>query len=451
MTLNKKKISRRRTIKSAGASSVALTLAGCLGNGTDDVQEVTLLTAETDPRTQNVFDAVAEDFEEETGNEANYEYVGFEELADRISAGVRADDPPEMVIWNVGQMAALQEDGLLMPVGDLVDDVDVEIPDDTVFEWEDSVYSIPWCRKIYHMIIRGDLLEEAGYTPPDPASEEALNVDWSTFQEWVSAIDEETDAAGTAIAASQTSKGEVDAINWLWTNAVRIFRGTTPDEEVSIDTGEDRERAIEVLEYLDDIYEYSVPGADIAWAESTDAYASGSAGSVIYSIGRIFAALEGTNPEWMDHTIPLAVPWEQHRDDGITNRQTVSQFGVFEDSENPDAAKEWLTTLYNSHHYIDLIHSVPFHNTPLTEELAQSDEYLDHELLQEYPQIAEFYANFLEMGTSAMLAGDDGGVSRRLAQSELPSHLGKLLEDTLVGGDDPGDAIDTAAENLRDI
>jgi len=454
---------RRRWLKGIGGTAGGAVFAGCTGgeegngdgNGGDAGDDsnggttgggrtVTVLTPESDPNTQAVYDAAAEDFESQTGNTVEFEYVSFEDLTERLSSMIRGGNPPEIGSFTMVNAGNLYEEGLLAPVGEVLDGLG-DIPENSIMSVDGESYTVPHTVRIQSQTVRRDLVEEAGHGFPDSA----LDIDWETHEQWVSDVDDLGDARGIGVTSAQTNKGTHEGVQYLWSNGVDIWGGPTGNVEVRLDQGENREKAIETLEHVKTLHNHSPPASDWGWADVQQAFGTGQIGNAQYSIGRILAAVEDNNPQWSEDTVPMETPYNQHKESGAGTVAFISSFTLFNDGENLGVARDFLEFFYESDHYIDFLHTVPFHNSPPIPEVFQSDAYRDHEAISSRPDILEFQEELLPRTTSFLLTADDGGLNPAAGAAYNNGTLGSLLARVNVNDMDPGEAIDTTAEELR--
>lgn len=460
---DKKPVHRRRILQATGAFAAA-GLAGCSdsdsgdsGNGGDGGngggstgKTVTVITGESDPATKKLFKNATADFEKETGIKVEYEYTSFANLQQALAERIRAGNAPELQQGTPGDAAALLSEDMLAPLTDVIDDLD--IPDNIVLETSGEKWLVPYSQKLYMHTVRRDLVEETGGEVPMDL-DGRFDVGWDQFQDWVTSIDEQTDTRGTILTPARNSRGTTEGITWMWSNGVRIWRGPSDDIQVTIDEGQDRERAIEVLNYVNDLHDHAPSGADYGWADASQAYASGSGASVMYSTGRILGVLGDTNPDWQseEYTVPIQVPFNQLRDDGVRSWNSASGYMLVDQAENKDAAKEYIRWFWNSDYFIDFLHTVPFHLSPPWPDMMDTEEYRSHDLINSRPDVLDFQKRLIEEQQTLpfTFTADDHGVNLGAGRAYSEGSLGYLLSLVTIEDQKPEAAIDEVASELR--
>lgn len=455
--------SRRAFLRSTTVTAgVAAGLSGCLGSDDDDApaddgtvtngetpKEFTLVHGDTSDAAQNVFDQIAAEFEDETGHQLQMEYIAFGEMHQRVGQMIRGGNPPELIGGNGAESAGVfYNDGILTPITEVVEETG--IPENTALTVEGEHWTIPDSVHIYYTPIRRDLVEQVGGDLPAANSDEIFEVGWDTYTDWVRSIDQETDTRGVGFSTGSNIRGNFEVLMYMWSNGVRIWRGEHPDIEVSIGSGTDRDRALEVVEYVQELHEHAPQGSGWGWGDVTDAFSANTIASCNYNFGRLNQVLADVNPDIQPGLAPMQTPSNNRRDDGLQNWLTVSSFAVLEDSENPDVAKEFLKWFYDSPTYMDWLHAVPFHNFPPDPEIAESEEYLDNEVIQNNPEVLEFNKRALETAAPPTFAGDNGTLNLAFPAQHDAGVLGSLFEKVLIQGEDPEPALDDVVDELRE-
>jgi ABC-type glycerol-3-phosphate transport system substrate-binding protein len=88
----------------AGITGLAVGLAfgclalGSLGTARADDATITVMTTETSPDTQAAFDKIAAAFEKENaGIKIKFQYVGFQDLNQKLMQSLAAGAPPQLI------------------------------------------------------------------------------------------------------------------------------------------------------------------------------------------------------------------------------------------------------------------------------------------------------------------------------------------------------------------
>lgn len=274
---------RRKLIKQAAVTGTlgSVALAGCLGDddgngeGTPDDwevemgnwpdlsgQEVLVLTEETSEPAQNIFNQVASDFEDETGGDVTVEFHGFDDMPQRISQLIQAENYPE--VFHIGQSDGPEfvSNELLASLDDVIEEfVNVygDLPEQQRVIVDDNDYLAPLFVDTHMNWYREDIVSE-----PVPAT-------WDTHLEAAASAHGVQDLAGTYNGAGTSVCTSIEMLAWGYSNGARTVEWQD-DEVVSIiNEGQNRDRWIEVVEYLQELHEYSAPAADGGCTEMINA------------------------------------------------------------------------------------------------------------------------------------------------------------------------------------
>lgn len=144
----------------------------------------------------------------------------------KLRAAAQSDTLPQVMIMHVDQIPLQAEDGLISPIGDLVELQGLEASDftDAIWsssEWKGNRYGIPLDIHTMTMYWNKDLFEEAGLDPESPPT------DRESFLEAAQAITDNTDAPGYMVVTSGPGASFLTGISWAtlfyqgggeWTN-----------------------------------------------------------------------------------------------------------------------------------------------------------------------------------------------------------------------------------------
>jgi hypothetical protein len=293
-------------------------------------------------------------------------------------------------------------------------------------------------------------LEEAGLSAPN----DWLNHDlgWDDFANWCETIDGETDYNAWGYSSAASTAGTTSGMSLLLQNGCEIFEG---DEEVVLDQGEERTRAIEALEHFrDDRLPYSTGGSDIGWSDKQEMYVNEVVATIEYGWGRPASLLHQRDKiEMLENQIPIIPPHENLREDSGLVEINIEFFGIIEGSENVEAAKEWLRFFFeNQDLYVDWLHSVPMYKLPSNAELITDDRFLDNDLAKVRPDLGEFYLELLESDYLFEHIAGMGGIGFNLphANASQSGEYGVMLQKIAQQDKDPGAVVDETANNLRE-
>lgn len=469
-------VSRRKMLRATGAGIAGLSLSGCLGDdssddsggntpdgdgndgggatpgsGSEASQTLVMLTAETDPDSQEIYEQMGQRWNEETGHSIEFEFSSFENLYSRLGQMIRGGNPPDLMQAATAGLAAVYQDDLLSPLGDTIAEIEDtlgNVPEQLTLQADGEVWSMPYSQKLQTQTIRRDLLEEAGHEfPEDPA--DRFDRSWEQNLEWVRDIDENTGVRGIHVPTSRTTMGSAMAIQHLWSGGVTPFGGETGNVEVTLDQGKNFDRAVTVLEYLSENQQYAPEGADWSWADLQQAMSSGQIASCNYSVGRVYSVVQDVNPEWASEIMPYEIPRVDSsgsRADGVTAFTSPVGLVTFEDAPNPDLAREYIKFFFSTDLYFEFLLTVPMHLSPPVPELFESEAYQNAEKTRD--DILETQRQLLPRA-SPMNITADGGFNPMAGPTYTEGTLGAMVGRVTIEGMDPEESVQQAADEIR--
>ncbi len=219
-------VSRRAFLKTAGAGAAVAALSACAAPVAAPAAGTGGEEAMAEPQELNIvywadsndfFQGVIDQYQEETGNIVNYEvapavYIEWQQMmTTRLASGdtgtdaFHSDDFQASIYGAAGWLSQLE------PVVELYDiDLD-DWPQTLIYDvssWDGVLYRIPWGNDTEIFFYRTDYFEEAGVSPP---------TDWNELVEVGTALTDE-DAGIYGIALSATIGGQLGNEIQHWTN-----------------------------------------------------------------------------------------------------------------------------------------------------------------------------------------------------------------------------------------
>jgi len=468
--------SRRGYLKLTGAGMAAM-LAGCSGNGgngsdgngsdpttptttttPDPAQlgEVHWLSDYNNEAWQTKWDELTSSFEAETGIQTNIEFVGGQGSGEqRLSNLIQAGDTPDLFTSNPVSVANLFANGSMVPLADMVDEitsVNGEITAEPVLRDDQGTpYEVPHGYYVGTLLYREDIYEALGLSEPDSFEELRSNAQ---------AI-EETDQFETRGFMLPAAKNEPLAaavfrqfFNHMGHGRFRWKSDAQEEAEVWFP----KEPAVELLNYFKELAQYSPPPSKNGFASGLQDWGGSAYAHMVHLNlwpGGVAAAID---PEVAKNTGVTNVPL----DDGInaeevpiTLTSSVDGHYVFGDGNNTPGAKRLLLYMYgrDAETTAELYAQEPMRFLPGYKEILQTDTFtgLDYfnkfpshvEKLQRIEQIGEKYFNNVEEINSVMSSGPVMYAGQALL-------LATLMNDVLVVGMDPGEAVDKYKSDVSD-
>lgn len=399
---NSYSINRRRFLKATGAGS-ALTvtgLAGCTGDGGGDGggdgdgdgggggdgdgggtvtggddrpyegQALTFVTEETSGSFRQFYDQLASDFNAATGAHLQIDYGGAGPGAiARAIELAQAGNPPEVLQLGPGQAARIQQEGQLEPITSAMNGVIENFGEPTEanrvrFDGED--YFLPLWRSVGQFWYNGAVYDEA----PD-TREKALAQ--------AQAHDGDNGVPGVYIPTGESYCTDLTLFAHLKAGGVQIHEWDGDQMNFVWHQGENRDRAIETLEWLNQMHESSNPNTGADCGPQSQALATESGHAVYYP---------GTRPK--NQSILQEVPFAEDlklslnpapaADYGSNATFSINDGLVTMSGSNNDLAREFMEFVYSGgdsglDYMLEMYYLVPFHNFPAFPDIVASDEY----------------------------------------------------------------------------
>ena len=439
-------IHRRRVLQGLGVGSAGL-LAGCVGGG-DDEDEIHILTDFSGDQWEPYWeDELVPGWEEESEVPINVEHAGFHGTGEqRLATLLQANDAPEIYHATTAEIGDLINQGLTMPVDDVVDDLEDEWGD-ALYKYtlqpmggdrDDEMHSIP--HGIYVggcLNYRSDVYEALDLEVPET---------WDELVENARIIDESDEfeeMRGFGLAGQSAGKSGSDFSNWLYNSGGWFWEENGGDIELWFE----EEHAMAVLDVLQELSEYSPDPSSIGWEETIEYWIAGRFGQCFMNNAWLcgpayFAGAE----EVALATDQALIPMREGADPISRGWVLVNGTPIVENSSNPEDAKDFKRYMYGSDRHVEVSLIEPMRFLPPYEDIIETDAYQSAEIFQ----IED--GAFLEKNQYVM---DE--IVPELDNPEIPSspetlHVGtfdidaELTNRVLVDGQDPEDAYEWAYE-----
>lgn len=426
------RFTRRQFLGTAGATTT-LGVAGCLGgSGGDNGETIRYLSDRGD--SSDVVDDIIAEFEEEYDYTVEVTYTSRgtstdEELSQMLAAG----DPPDLVFDTSADAYRYQRDGDLAPVTEAVQDVGLPDPVNV----DGDSYFAPTMVEPLMGWYRSDLYEENPTT-------------FETWQSEAQRLSEEEDIDGFVVPTGGTNHADTFTTQHLWQNDVEIYGGPSDDIEVTIDQGDNRERAEEAYAWLQSMNEYAPNGSGWEWGDGTQALQQENAAALMSVGGLPILTIRENRPDLVENLAPTAYPipdgngqdeWWAYMEGHV----------VRNDGEATEGAQEFARFFSESDRFFDFVLSAPLFQWPPTEELMNDDRMSENEILAEHQDAVDLVRDNWDAFTTVLATGDEGAPNIVAADAYSNQLLGQSAEQMIVGGQSPAETVDWIAEELRGL
>ncbi|WP_435348594.1 ABC transporter substrate-binding protein [Haloarchaeobius sp. HRN-SO-5] len=446
--------SRRQYLKLAGVGG-ATALAGCLGGGggtSGNNEEVHFITEESSPSAKTFINEAAAKFTEETDIPVTTEFTGLGSSFDqRIATLIRTGNAPEVAMAPGYLVTNWIRDDIAAPVTGVREaieeswDTEYREKHRLVLDGEDYLAPLhinPSCQTY-----RTDIFEQAGVEPPTTFAEEQ-----EAFPQLADSLSEGTSvgnfAFNTGLVGTATTHHRIDVngVNMLSHSGDDPFSGF----EVVLDQGDNRQRAIEALEHCKTVAEYSVdPQMGISsWAST---YFTGKSAIGEYGGPRPLTAAYRENPEVARNSMLTPLAHGPSGDDP-TYFSFLEGFSVLKNAKYPDAGRQFIEYLLTGDTIFGmLLNFAPLHNAPVLDTIYNDDRYRNADYMQENDvpdEVLDTLKNeIMPRGEPRFLT--TGTPNPYIGALQGTFAIGNMGNAVAVQGEDPGAAVDQAAQTLR--
>jgi multiple sugar transport system substrate-binding protein len=368
-----------------GACAAALMAFGQPGVAGAQDKVVRVWHTEVNPASIEAIANIVERFEaKHPGIKVEAEALAWGDLEGKIMAALAAGAPPELSHGQPITCAALAQQGMLLPLNDVVESIGEDNLWDQikrVCRSGDDYYGLVHAAGTSLLIYRKDLAEEHGVTQPET---------WTELVDAAKKLTLDTDGDGNVDVYGVTVPGDNLFINIITGELIAANGGVLFDETNRPQFESPRMK--EVLQFWKDLAEAMPPGWEgQGYRETFANMYGGKAAMMFQGYGRGASLIEQYAPEEMRNTEHFDVWIKPH---GPSAQQTAVQVDeepwmLFKGAEHPEEAKQFLAFFYEDENYLEYIQSVPIHFFPITKSLRQSEAY------QETPMIRH-WASWLE-------------------------------------------------------
>lgn len=453
-------IERRDALKVIGsAAAVGIGgVAGCLGgesgggpttasssDGWPDLsgQSVHFITVAAEDSIQDLWQGVASDFENDTGASMEIEFVETGDLT-RIIQLLQAGDPPEVSMQSIGEAYQLQNRDVLLPVDDEYERAVNKLGEPTesvkqIVTVDDSRYMVPLFHNLNSYTYRSDLSDIV----PDT---------WEKVRQYAREIDDQdNDVRGTYVPIATGSPAAVRMVSWLWTNGGSISEWEDDTIHINFHEGENRDRMVEMLNFLKERQQWSPLGEGADWADLMNVLQSGTAASTWYAGARAKnEAIRKGRPFAKDIDITPGMPH---------NRQQVSDGSaeglIAYQGADTQAAKTFINYVVRKSFVVELLTKLsPIHNVPSYPEIQQGEEYRNNiQSLDIWEGWTEEQFDNYQVQTLEQLQNKTQETSppNPYTSTYYSEPIWNLQNEVLLQDEDPEAIIDTHAEALQQI
>lgn len=440
---------RRRYVQGLGAAA-SVALAGCTGGqiGGGGTIEYHILSSDDEVASREAHIAALEAFGEEEGYEFDItpEYVSMGVFLQKMNTYVGAGNVPDLV-YGGGNVTAFSSE--FENIKDIAEGNNV--PDSALIEFPDiGVFLHPVAIEPNARWYREDIWEEAGVGEP------AQN--WSQHAEDMETIDQYLpDHQHPSYYQASDTPGSMQHLyhSYEIQLGINYIERTGPNlDDVRVNLHEYRSEAIQFLEFVRDMYEYSPDTEGHGWGELTTSYIEEVSMQTMYP-GRLVNNMLDQNPDLLPHTKPAIpeLPDGQNPEDDWKFQLPINGFAVPTDSAHSDLTKDFLRWWFGSEYYNEFMLAVSPHTVPINLDLLDEEPYASDENWQRINEEAnykEFLQEWVPKAGYPKVMGRTDPVSPYWNQIVYSSGIvPTMIQRVIFGESEAGPAVDDAVEELE--
>lgn len=335
---------------------------------------------ETNPESRKAVANIISRFEaKHSGIKVEAEALAWGDLEGKIMASLAAGSPPELAHGQPITCSALQQQGLLLPLDDVVS----AIGEDNIWDQIKKVcrsgrsyYGLVHAAGTSLLVYRKDWATEKGLKPPKT---------WNDLLANAKALTMDRNGDGKIDVYGITLPGDKLFLNIMMGELIKANEGVLfgADNRPQFKS----KKMAEVLEFWRELTKYMPPGWEGDGYLETFAHMYGQKAAMMFQgYGRGASLIEKYAPKDMQSTKFFDVWVKPHGPSATKPAAQVDEepWMLFKGSKNPEAAKEFLKFFYADDNYLEYIQSVPIHFFPITKSLRRSAAYKATPMIQRW-------------------------------------------------------------------
>jgi ABC-type glycerol-3-phosphate transport system substrate-binding protein len=371
----------RRTVSASLALLLASALVACSGSGdtdtpdTDDsangeVVELEFWNPEADDAVVAVLESMIAKYEASHPNvKVNLVTVPWSDIYTKWQTALQGGNAPDVTLGSAAFAASLQEQGVLLELNDVVDQIGGEDA------WADTAtslvelsktpdgdyFALPYASNAVLLWYNKPMFEEAGLEPPTT---------WDELEEAAKALTHD-DQYGILIPSSTSQVTTQSLYSMILSNGGDLVDRDDPDTVIF-----DAPEAVEALDFYARLAQYSPPGSGgYDRPEAQAAMTTGKLGMFIYG-SWMQGALDAAGPEVAEQFGVVPVPANGGGGGSFMGNMTMYAFNT---TEHPDEAREFLASLLDPEEYEKFVLINPASFIPVLKAVHESESYLSNE------------------------------------------------------------------------
>ena len=445
-------MNRRQLLKTVGGASLIISSAGCSSSsggsdsggsdsgGSDN--EVHFLTDESSDPFRDFFTTVKEDFESETDYTVRMEYAGVGGSAeDRLAQLTQSSDPPEVFLTGSSQAARFLNQDAIAPVSDAFSSITERFgePMRTArLQADNDDYIAPLWGNIGISWYRTSFFDN----PPDT---------WESLISSAEKIDESSELTGSFVPAGTDICTDLCLLGWAYSNDARVCARENGEVSVIMTNGDNRQRWVETMQYLQNLHEYSSTNSDAGCSQMSQALASESSAQAWYVGSRPKYQSISQNKEFADKISATTQPTPEAEQDPMTI--ALAEGLVTFANSNTTAANEYIDFLFQPKYLNKIYFLTPLQNVPIFPGISETEGYQNriNEIVSETEITQEDVETTKTASENIITLASETNPPNPYSGAILGSRkLSELMYDVTVGDSSPEEALETRASEIQD-
>lgn len=226
----------------------------------------------------------------EMGVEVEVERLSFGEMIQKLAAAASTGEVPDIMHVNFGGTAQLYADEVLMPVDGIIETIGAddfsEAYKRVLTGADGNIYGIPEWAMHTSVWYRKDLFEEKGLEIPKT---------WAEFKATAVALNDGADMAGFPVPLHDVQVAAQTLYELMCSKGIYFLDPKTGEYVFD----REKDEAIEVIDYLVDLYKSASPAGSLTWSWGDYRNALAVSGTVAMTLdmGAVIGNAQGNNPE----------------------------------------------------------------------------------------------------------------------------------------------------------
>jgi ABC-type glycerol-3-phosphate transport system substrate-binding protein len=324
-------------------------------------QEVHFLTDESSEAFTSFFERVKADFESDTGATVNLDLVNLGEQGPRLSQLLQAGDPPDVMQAVQTRVVQLQNQGVAGTVNSAMQDMMDrygEPVSGTRVQVDNDDYAVPCWINPSGQWYREDIYESEPTT-------------WDEMLSNAEAADDPDGIRATSVPLGKALCNDSWFLAYLYTNEGRVCaRDSNGEVQCVMNEGDNKQRWIETLEFLSELYQYSPTNANASCSQQVQAIPNETSAEAGYVGARPKVQSVQQDKAFADQVRASQVP-QNRTAQSHANAITYMTF----QGANVEAGNAFISYLFQEEYFIDLLLLTPIHNNPGYPSIREHPDY----------------------------------------------------------------------------